>query len=96
MRNIKFVIAKIYISVLQSLHLHNNHDILIFDNLRVNLILENKKKVFEEDTCHIRLSLISNILTQIISRISNDKNNLNLKAALYMTFIEFLRSNEFI
>ena len=81
--------------MLRSLHLHNNHDISIFDDLRVNLILEDEKKIFKENIHRIRLSLTSNILAQIISRISNDKNNLNLKAMLYMTFIEFLQFDEF-
>ena len=81
--------------MLWSLHLHNNHDISIFNDLRINLILESEKKIFKEDTHHIRLSLTSNILTRIISRILNNKNDLNLKAMLCVTFIEFLRSDEF-
>jgi integrase len=95
MRNVRPATAKAYISALRSLHLRNNHDTSAFDDPRVSLILEGGKKVFGEGTRRIRLPLTSDILARIIPRVSNDKDGLNLKAALCVAFAGFLRSGEF-
>jgi integrase len=95
MRKVKPTTAKAYLSALRSLHLQNNRDTSAFDDPRIELVIKGGKRVYGEGTHRIRLPLTSEILTRIIPHIPQDKDGLNLKAALCVGFAGFLRSGEF-
>ena len=95
MQKIKPVIAKAYISALHFSHIQSNYTISAFDDSRIDLIIRRNKRIHDEEEYRIRLSLTVDILEHIIQEINNDNNELNIKAILYIAFVEFLRAEEF-
>lgn len=81
---------KVYISTLRSIHYQNHYNTNAFDDSQVELVLRDVKWIYEEEKHQRRLPLIIDILQQIIRYIPNISNNLNLKIALYVTFVGFL------
>ena len=59
---------------------------------RIEFILRGGKRIHGEGTRRVRVTLTAEILTLIIPHISNDKDGINLKAALCVAFAGFLQS----
>ena len=96
MQKIKSTIMKTYIFTLHFSHIQSNYTTSTFDNSHIDLIIRENKRIYDKEKCHIKLLLTIDILEYIIQEVNNNNNELNIKIVLYITFVEFLRAEEFI
>ena len=95
MHKVKSTIVKVYLNSIQSYHLENDINIIILNDSYIDLVLRGGKCVHGGGERRIRLPLTYDILLSITRETRNDFDGLNVKIALCVAFVEFLRSDEF-
>jgi hypothetical protein len=95
MIKVKPATAKSYIGALRSIQQEQGHDIAVFSDSRLDLLIRGGKRCFGEGEKRLRLPLTNDILVRIIREAKDDFNDINVKTAICVAFAAFLRSGEF-
>jgi hypothetical protein len=84
-----------YLIELKSRHIDYELSLQAFDNLRLDLMLKEEKRIFAQIK-RVRLSIIKNLLEKIISVLNatQTRNDVNVNAAFKIVWVEFLRLRE--